>query len=213
MSTTHSVVHLERKLKKPLMEKRRRARINRCLSELRTILMRNSPSHQRGKIEKADILEMTVTYLRQITCQQQVSPQRRRQSFVDGFTDCANSTLAYLSTAGPIQQHQMALSFGLMTHWSHTLDDKLQQFGSESMSAPTPPVFYHVNMPLTPVSPLSLNIPNMAKSSSDNSPSPIEVRCPTSLFKDLTCMANSDDGSGRSLLSQPDSMNTVWRPW
>uniref|UniRef100_A0A5S6Q9V2 BHLH domain-containing protein n=1 Tax=Trichuris muris TaxID=70415 RepID=A0A5S6Q9V2_TRIMR len=175
--------------------------------------MRNSPSHQRGKIEKADILEMTVTYLRQVTCQQQVSPQRRRQSFVDGFTDCANSTLAYLSTAAPIQQHHVALSFGLMTHWSHRLDDKLQQMGSVSLSAATPPVFYQVNVPLTPISPLSLNVPSMARSRADISPPPVDVQCPTSLFKDLSCVASSDDASDRSSVSQPDSMNAVWRPW
>lgn len=56
-------------LKKPLMEKRRRARINQCLSELKQLLLHMAP-HQRSKLEKADILEMTVQYVNQL--QQQV---------------------------------------------------------------------------------------------------------------------------------------------
>lgn len=52
------------------MEKRRRARINQCLGELKQLLLHMAP-HQRSKLEKADILEMTVQYVNQL--QQQVS--------------------------------------------------------------------------------------------------------------------------------------------
>ncbi|CAI5449822.1 unnamed protein product [Caenorhabditis angaria] len=62
-----------RKKNKPLMEKKRRARINKCLSQLKQILIqdqhKNSQSH--AKWEKADILEMTVEYLK--TLRQQKS--------------------------------------------------------------------------------------------------------------------------------------------
>lgn len=57
---------------KPLMEKRRRARINRSLAQLRSILLNNhtqrdqrrgnEKSHKQSKLEKADILEMTVRH-------------------------------------------------------------------------------------------------------------------------------------------------------
>ncbi len=47
------------------MEKRRRARINDCLNELKQLLIEANPA-QRNKLEKADILEMTVQYLRQL---------------------------------------------------------------------------------------------------------------------------------------------------
>ncbi|XP_075743724.1 transcription factor HES-2-like [Rhipicephalus microplus] len=56
---------------KPLMEKRRRARINNCLSELKRFLMANDggtfekQSSRSQRVEKADILEMTVKFLRQ----------------------------------------------------------------------------------------------------------------------------------------------------
>uniref|UniRef100_A0A1I7TFU9 BHLH domain-containing protein n=1 Tax=Caenorhabditis tropicalis TaxID=1561998 RepID=A0A1I7TFU9_9PELO len=60
---------------KPLMEKKRRARINRSLSTLKQILIqdehKNSTAH--SKWEKADILEMTVEYLQQLRSQNCIS--------------------------------------------------------------------------------------------------------------------------------------------
>ncbi|CAL2040667.1 unnamed protein product [Caenorhabditis brenneri] len=61
-----------RKIKnKPLMEKKRRARINRSLSQLKQILIQDEHknSTQHSKWEKADILEMTVEYLQLLRSQ------------------------------------------------------------------------------------------------------------------------------------------------
>lgn len=58
---------------KPLLERKRRARINRCLDELRDLLV--SALQQQGeavtRLEKADILELTVRHVRRLS-------QRRR---------------------------------------------------------------------------------------------------------------------------------------
>ncbi|XP_063363817.1 protein hairy-like [Cydia amplana] len=54
-----------RKSNKPIMEKRRRARINNCLNELKALIldvMKKDPA-SHSKLEKADILEMTVKHL------------------------------------------------------------------------------------------------------------------------------------------------------
>ncbi|XP_055685339.1 transcription factor HES-4-B-like [Lutzomyia longipalpis] len=58
-----------RKIRKPLMEKKRRARINDSLDILKEIIIRNAglfPTHysRPTKLEKADILELTVQYVR-----------------------------------------------------------------------------------------------------------------------------------------------------
>lgn len=55
-----------RKAKKPLMEKMRRARINDSLNEMKTLVLDllNKDASRYSKMEKADVLEMTVTYLR-----------------------------------------------------------------------------------------------------------------------------------------------------
>ncbi|CAG7816305.1 unnamed protein product [Allacma fusca] len=58
-----------RKIRKPLMEKRRRARINHSLNELKRMLLEanGTPTRKEGsrpaKLEKADILELTVRHL------------------------------------------------------------------------------------------------------------------------------------------------------
>lgn len=56
-----------RKVRKPKIEKLRRARINSSLETLKDILLQNTISIPQGsrptKLEKADILEMTVRYV------------------------------------------------------------------------------------------------------------------------------------------------------
>lgn len=57
----------ERKVRKPLMEKKRRERINNSLEILKQIILQNNGIGGQGakstKLEKADILEMTVRYI------------------------------------------------------------------------------------------------------------------------------------------------------
>ncbi|KAI1727687.1 helix-loop-helix DNA-binding domain-containing protein [Ditylenchus destructor] len=53
---------MERKIKKPLMEKKRRARMNLCFDKLKELLLQ-SDVQQTSKLEKADVLEKTVAYL------------------------------------------------------------------------------------------------------------------------------------------------------
>uniref|UniRef100_A0A2K5ZXN9 Hes family bHLH transcription factor 1 n=1 Tax=Mandrillus leucophaeus TaxID=9568 RepID=A0A2K5ZXN9_MANLE len=57
-----------RKSSKPIMEKRRRARINESLSQLKTLILDalKKDSSRHSKLEKADILEMTVKHLRNL---------------------------------------------------------------------------------------------------------------------------------------------------
>ncbi|XP_064641997.1 transcription factor HES-1-B-like [Lineus longissimus] len=63
---------LLRKINKPLVEKRRRARINSSLQQLKTLVVEsiNKTSSPKAKLEKADILEMTVRYIRNMQRQQ-----------------------------------------------------------------------------------------------------------------------------------------------
>ncbi|XP_069388246.1 transcription factor HES-4-like [Paralichthys olivaceus] len=75
---TDSQEHLTRshKLRKPLVEKLRRERINSSIEQLKSLLgpefIKQQPD---SKLEKADILEMTVDFLTQL--QQQNQQQRR----------------------------------------------------------------------------------------------------------------------------------------
>ncbi|XP_002716196.1 transcription factor HES-2 [Oryctolagus cuniculus] len=57
-----------RKSLKPLLEKRRRARINQSLSQLQGLLLPllGRENSRSSKLEKADILELTVRFLREL---------------------------------------------------------------------------------------------------------------------------------------------------
>uniref|UniRef100_A0A8C0ZY61 Transcription factor HES-2 n=1 Tax=Castor canadensis TaxID=51338 RepID=A0A8C0ZY61_CASCN len=57
-----------RKSLKPLLEKRRRARINESLSQLKGLILPllGKENSRYSKLEKADILEMTVRFLKEL---------------------------------------------------------------------------------------------------------------------------------------------------
>merc|ERR550534_3292947 len=54
--------HQYKKIMKPLLERKRRARINKCLDELKDIMTAalQAQGENVSKLEKADILELTV---------------------------------------------------------------------------------------------------------------------------------------------------------
>uniref|UniRef100_A0A1B0B475 Protein hairy n=1 Tax=Glossina palpalis gambiensis TaxID=67801 RepID=A0A1B0B475_9MUSC len=86
----------DRRSNKPIMEKRRRARINNCLNELKTLLLdatKKDPA-RHSKLEKADILEKTVKHLQELQRQQAAMQQaidpKIINKFKSGFTDCVN---------------------------------------------------------------------------------------------------------------------------
>lgn len=94
-----------RKIRKPLMEKKRRARINDSLEELKDILLKNTVAIAYGqrptKLEKADILEMTVRYLN--TLHKRLATQRT----FNNNRECGVS-----STTAPIEATNTSFSAG-----------------------------------------------------------------------------------------------------
>ncbi|XP_029975178.1 hairy-related 3 [Salarias fasciatus] len=89
------------KVSKPVMEKKRRARINQCLDQLKSLLESYySTSIRKRKLEKADILELTVKHLRNI--QKIQSFTAAASDFSDyntGFRSCLANVNQYLLTA------------------------------------------------------------------------------------------------------------------
>lgn len=83
------------------MEKLRRDRINSSIKQLRLLLESNLQSHQpNAKLEKADILELTVNYLKQrhhLVNETSTSTKRPFQDFGQGYNRCLEETLQYLS--------------------------------------------------------------------------------------------------------------------
>ncbi|XP_056329820.1 hairy-related 8.2 [Danio aesculapii] len=80
----------ERKLRKPLIERKRRERINLCLDQLRETVVGVFMPDQ-SKLEKADILEMTVKHLQNIQSNRVSDPvldTGARQRYSTGYIQC-----------------------------------------------------------------------------------------------------------------------------
>ncbi|KAM3833873.1 transcription factor HES-5-like [Diretmus argenteus] len=83
------------KLRKPIVEKMRRDRINSCIEQLKIILEKEFHKQEPNtKLEKADILEMTVSFLRQQL--QSGLPQR---DYSRGYSQCWRESLHFLSVS------------------------------------------------------------------------------------------------------------------
>lgn len=84
-----------RKNRKPLMEKKRRARINDSLETLKEILLKNTVAITQGtrptKLEKADILEMTVRYLQMLHKRTALPNTNTSESCVTSTTSVRNN--------------------------------------------------------------------------------------------------------------------------
>lgn len=93
-----------RKSSKPIMEKRRRARINESLGQLKTLILDalKKDSSRHSKLEKADILEMTVKHLRNLQRVQMTAALTADPSVLGkyraGFNECMNEVTRFLST-------------------------------------------------------------------------------------------------------------------
>ncbi|XP_038131675.1 transcription factor HES-1-B-like [Cyprinodon tularosa] len=93
-----------RKSSKPIMEKRRRARINESLGQLKTLILEalRKDSSRHSKLEKADILEMTVKHLRNLQRLQTTAALNTDPSnlgkYRAGFSECIGEVTRFLST-------------------------------------------------------------------------------------------------------------------
>lgn len=94
-----------RKSSKPIMEKRRRARINESLGQLKTLILDalKKDSSRHSKLEKADILEMTVKHLRTLQRVQMTAALSADNTVLSkyraGFNECMSEVTRFLSTS------------------------------------------------------------------------------------------------------------------
>ncbi|KAJ6658853.1 hypothetical protein lerEdw1_019776 [Lerista edwardsae] len=101
------------RLRKPLLEKLRRDRINSSIEQLRRLLEKEIQQHQpSSKLEKADVLEMTVGYLKD---SQTMVPSSASvaQDYSKGYSSCLKETLQFLAihSANPKAQTELLSHF------------------------------------------------------------------------------------------------------
>ncbi|KAM4582954.1 transcription factor HES-5-like [Fundulus diaphanus] len=101
MTNPQRQMSLNHKLRKPLVERLRRERINSSIEQLKSLLgvefLKQQPD---SKLEKADILEMTVCFLSRL---QQQQPQQQQHPDVvtgaadQGYSRCVREMAHFLS--------------------------------------------------------------------------------------------------------------------
>ena len=170
--TPMSRTHQYRKVMKPLLERKRRARINRCLDDLKDLMVfaLESEGESMAKLEKADVLELTVKHLQKLKRQNMLettNPALNVDRFRSGFSACATEVSRFISNVPGID---MSFGTGLMTHLGNSVNNirvplSVNTISSSSSSS---------SMPMSPSSDGGYT------SGRDSSPSPpVSVGCPS----------------------------------
>ncbi|XP_027895350.1 hairy/enhancer-of-split related with YRPW motif protein 2-like isoform X1 [Xiphophorus couchianus] len=125
-----------------IIEKRRRDRINGSLSELRRLVPTAWEKQGSAKLEKAEILQMTVEHLRTLQAGGTGQQEALALDFLSlGFRDCVNEAFCYLSAMEPLDSCN-ALRRRLLAHLSYCA----AQRDAAAMTArlqPRPPPYSH----------------------------------------------------------------------
>ncbi len=206
-----------------MLERKRRARINRCLDELKEFILSTlqAEGENVSKLEKADILEFTVQHLHKLRRlnqhQQQPQPPHGvsladNDRFRAGFTHCASEVSRCLASTSGVDVN---LGKKLMTHLGYRLKEMEMETASAPLSVRVVDAY-----PPSPVPPSS---PSSISSGESSYTMPLT---PTS-----TCSRNSSpchpetqhfgNGCGGLLTvvdmstkcTTPPNVASVWRPW
>ncbi|XP_005187185.1 enhancer of split mbeta protein [Musca domestica] len=117
-----------RKVMKPMLERKRRARINKCLDELKDIMVEclTQEGEHITRLEKADILELTVEHMKKLRAQKQLRLNGNQdtkltiaESFRAGYIHAANEVSKTLATVPGVS---VDLGTQLMSHLGHRLN-------------------------------------------------------------------------------------------
>ncbi|XP_022369932.1 transcription factor HES-5 [Enhydra lutris kenyoni] len=89
------------RLRKPVVEKMRRDRINSSIEQLKLLLEQEFARHQpNSKLEKADILEMAVSYLKHskaFAAAAAAGPKSLHQDYSEGYSWCLQEAVQFLT--------------------------------------------------------------------------------------------------------------------
>ena len=92
-----------RKVMKPLLERKRRARINKCLDSLKDLMVSalQTEGESITKLEKADVLELTVKHLSKLKQRNTLGLTPKTTyagQFKAGYAHCAKQVSVFLSS-------------------------------------------------------------------------------------------------------------------
>ncbi|KAM5172328.1 transcription factor HES-7-like [Mantella aurantiaca] len=191
-----------RKILKPVVEKQRRDRINRSLDEMRVMLLKLTGNQKlrNPKMEKAEILELAVVYVKNITRMKLHDPQRwvspAEKFYLSGFRNCLNRTEDFIQDISP--KAKTRFFDELQTHLQHRLTfpkplNLYDQAGrrDEDLSS---------DGQVSPSSTLEVSLcsPSLSRSEGGSPPS---------------WLPSSSPNPGAYQMEHNHASNYVWRPW
>lgn len=154
---------------KPMLERKRRARINKCLDELKDLIVTSlqAEGENVSKLEKADILELTVRHLHKLRRQHSLglTPEAAyADRFRAGFTHCAAEVVQYLAAAtaplniDPSARTKLLQHLGSCMHKIDSISNNpLETAADPNLATPkcynnvyTPPASPHLQGPVSP---------------------------------------------------------------
>ncbi|KAF4089291.1 hypothetical protein AMELA_G00064440 [Ameiurus melas] len=172
----------ERKLRKPLIEKRRRERINSSLEQLKGIMV-DAYNLDQSKLEKADVLEITVQHMEGL--QRGLGPAasqgpsvtfESRQRYSSGYIQCMHEVHNLLLNCPGMDK---SLGARLLNHLLKALPQISGESGTTGSAASTSP------LPTSPTqSPLAL--PSFQ-------PRPLHLHTPPSPGVTLLCGGRGEE--------------------
>jgi hairy-and-enhancer-of-split protein len=217
------------KVMKPMLERKRRARINRCLDELKELMSSALASEGENltKLEKADVLELTVRHLHKLRERQALglspspsspgSPNSNNNSqdkFRAGFTHCAAEVSRYLATSTGLD---VTVGQRLLSHLGRCVH-QLETFPASGAAIPSA----SYTPPSSPTQQQQSELHRIHRSSVlpplPVSPALSDVMDSTSSSTTMTGPCDYSKYSIRSDLYSPSAVmanvsEKVWRPW
>lgn len=198
-----------RKVMKPMLERKRRARINRCLDELKDLMVTalQAEGENVAKLEKADILELTVRHLHTLRAARRLTltPENSyADRFREGFTQCAQEVSSFLSTPVAAAVHPAA-GAQLMRHLGGCLR-RLEGTSSANLGTTTS----NNTTTTTTSTTVASTVNAVSKATSAVSPTTnVMINVPQNVYTPPQSPVSVASSSGESM----ESSNAVWRPW
>ncbi|XP_042316576.1 transcription cofactor HES-6-like [Sceloporus undulatus] len=207
----------DRKARKPLVEKKRRARINESLQELRLIL---ADTEFQAKMENAEVLELTVKRVQGILQSSLPDDDKLQREaserFAAGYIQCMHEVHTFVSSCPGIDA---TIAAELLNHLLESMplnEGSFQDLIADVLSDPSISQWPSSDgQPQTPgASPGALNLPSLT--SPLPSPSSSEDVCSDLEDTETEQSHTSLDGLDRSRTPNVPSSSlskSVWRPW
>ena len=210
MSRTHQY----RKVMKPLLERKRRARINKCLDELKDLMVvaLQHEGESITKLEKADVLELTVRHMQKLKSQNALglTPQATYAGkFKAGYAQCAQEVSKFMQTQ--VAGVDVHVSGRLLSHLNGCIR-ALEAMPSSTVAFSSPPTTTVI--PTTALTPpnedqaLDLSSKKRPEDSSD-----LIIKRPRQMSNDSDSGSSSAESVNNNNGKCKEIVDDSWRPW